>query len=269
MIRLEFEGEMRVVDVETTGLNPGPIQKDRAIHNIISVCVMSITFEEDGTVSTGDPKTWVVNPGRLIPPRASKINGFRNKDVKNLPPFREVAQEIRDVIGKHPLVGHNVAFDKRFLHAEFRRADITGINQNRAVCTMKATGMLLNAVGKHSRKWGRLSLDRTLRLLSSVSTLQLRRRSKTHEVQEDVELTGYVAIILHQLSKMPKDESKVIIRNMVDAWPEEQERCNIYRERARRNKDNADAEVPEKRFGCLKSVVVAFVVVILLLSLAD
>ncbi|MYF12348.1 MAG: 3'-5' exonuclease [Gammaproteobacteria bacterium] len=268
MIDLGFEGEMRVVDVETTGLYPTPTKKDPTEHNIISVCVMPITFNQDGPADAGDPQTWVVNPGRSIPVQATKVNGFRDKDVYDLPPFADVAQEIRDAIGKHPLVGHNVAFDKRFLQAEFQRAGITGVNRNKPVCTMEATAKLMAAVGRHSDKWGWLNLDRTLSLLNSVAAKRMRRKSNTHGAQEDVELTGAVASILHQLSTMPKDKLKGVIRNMIDAWPEEQDKRELHRERARRNRNNADADEQDEGFGCFAWVGVAVVVGVLLLALA-
>ena len=43
-IDLGFDGEMRVIDVETTGLYPYATKRDPQDHNIISVAVMPITF---------------------------------------------------------------------------------------------------------------------------------------------------------------------------------------------------------------------------------
>ena len=233
-VDLGFSGEMRVVDVETTGLYPRPTKRDPSEHNIISVCVMPIHFSGGNPATFGYPETWVVNPGRAIPYSASKVNGFYNTDVEGKPRFAEVSQEIRDAIGQHPLVGHNVTFDKRFLRAEFERVGgLKSIARCKPICTMRGTGALMYAVGRHASKWDHLSLDRAISLFSGG---KIGRSGKQHSAQEDVMIAGKLASILNELAHLPKMEAKERIREAVENWPEEAQRRERYRERYRETK---------------------------------
>ena len=49
-------------------------------------------------------------------------------------------------------------------------------------------------------------------------------------------LAASVAALWHELSRKPKGELKSIIRDMVEAWPEEQERVEYQRERNRQRR---------------------------------
>lgn len=206
-IDLGFEGEMRVIDVETTGLYPYATKRDPQDHNIISVAVMPITFERGRAAEIGAPREWIIDPGRPIPPEASRVNGIYDKDVRGRPKFSDVAQEIRDEIGSHPVVGHNVGFDKRFLMAEFKRAGITGINRNKRVCTMEAACRLL-------RVERRISLDTALNVFSSLTDARLARTKRTHSAGEDVTLTGSLASILYQVAHMNASEGRALARDL-------------------------------------------------------
>ena len=220
-VDLGFSGEMRVVDVETTGLYPYATNRDPSEHHIISVCVMPIYFRDGVSDTFGEPKTWVVNPGRPIPPAASRVNGFRDRDVKGMPAFADVAGEVRDAIGEHPLVGHNVAFDKRFLTAEFKRAGVKGVQRNKSVCTMNAVGTLMHGVGRYSSKWDRLSLDSAISLFSGGT---MGRSGRRHSAAEDVEISANLASTLNELAHLPMATLKQLIRNAIEKWPEEAER---------------------------------------------
>ena len=225
---LGFSREMRVVDVETTGLYPYATKRDPSEHRIISVCVMPIHFIGTAPATLGKPKTWVVNPGRPIPPTASRVNGFYDRDVKGMPYFADVAQEIRDAIGQNPLVGHNVAFDKRFLRAEFEKAGgLRSIARCKPVCTMDAIGMLMHSVGRHESKWDRLSLDRAISLFSRGV---VSRTGSTHSAEEDVMITAHLASRLNELAHSPMADAKQRIRDAITHWSEEAERSKRYQE---------------------------------------
>ncbi len=119
MANLEFA----VIDVETTGLFPGG--HDR----VVEVAVLRLG--SDGT-QTQEFAT-LVNPGRDVGP--THIHGIRAHDIKDAPRFQDVAGDILDVIAGSVLVGHNIAFDLRFLSAEFARLAISFPDSAR-LCTL-------------------------------------------------------------------------------------------------------------------------------------
>jgi DNA polymerase-3 subunit epsilon len=100
-------------DLETTGTN---IAKDRIVE--ISI----IRVEPDGKEIV---KTWRVNPEIPIPLEASKIHGIYDKDVENEPTFKEISQEIYEMIYDADLAGFNSnRFDVPLLAEELLRAGL-------------------------------------------------------------------------------------------------------------------------------------------------
>ena len=142
MANLEFA----VIDVETTGLFPGG--HDRVVE------VAALRLGSDGT-QTQEFAT-LVNPGRDVGP--THIHRIRARDVKDAPHFQDVAGDILDVIAGGVLVGHNIAFDLRFLSAEFARLGISFPDSAR-LCTLalsrKVTSTLPSRKLKElCRHWG-------------------------------------------------------------------------------------------------------------------
>ncbi|HQZ71088.1 MAG TPA: exonuclease domain-containing protein [Anaerolineae bacterium] len=100
-----------VVDVETTGLSPE--RGDR----VIEVAVLRV--EPDGR---RELYSALVNPGRPIDPRASAVNGIRDVDVADAPPFADLTDSLSASWQGAVLVAHNAPFDLGFLRAEFALA---------------------------------------------------------------------------------------------------------------------------------------------------
>ena len=101
--------EFCIIDVETTGLFPGPKGKDKIIE--FAAIRTNLEGETLGKYST------LINPCRDIGP--THIHGIRSKDVKNAPTFEEISGNIINFISDSIIVGHNVNFDLRFLRWEF------------------------------------------------------------------------------------------------------------------------------------------------------
>ncbi len=98
-------------DLETTGIN---VSKDR----IVEISVLKVM--PDGTEHK---KTWLINPTIPIPEKVSKIHGIYDKDVKDKPTFKDLANEILEFFGDADLVGYNSnKFDIPLLVEEFLRA---------------------------------------------------------------------------------------------------------------------------------------------------
>ena len=98
-----FEQVHVALDLETTGLD-----SDR--DNIIEVG--AVKFQGDQTIDTFQT---FVNPARQIPDFVQRLTGISPDQVANAPFFSTVADRLKEFIGPHPVIGHNVAFDLRFL----------------------------------------------------------------------------------------------------------------------------------------------------------
>ena len=120
-------GAAVIVDVETTGL-------DTRNARIVSIAALRVDFSQVTETSTGvqgEALTHLVDPECRIPQAASRIHGLKNRDVKGKPKFAEIAHEVREFIGKAPLVGHNISYDKQVLNAELKRAGVPTLSRNK------------------------------------------------------------------------------------------------------------------------------------------
>lgn len=100
-------------DLETTGVN---IAKDRIVE--ISVLKVYPNGREE-------QKTIRVNPEMHIPEESSKIHGIYDEDVKDAPPFKNIAKELARYIEGCDLGGYNSnRFDIPLLAEEFLRAEV-------------------------------------------------------------------------------------------------------------------------------------------------
>lgn len=109
--KLKTDRPLAVFDIESTGVNP---RMDR----IIDLAVVKI--QPGGARETF---TWRVHPERPIPKGASQVHGIWDKDVEGCPPFRDVADEILQVLEGCDLCGYNlIHYDIPLLAEEFTRA---------------------------------------------------------------------------------------------------------------------------------------------------
>ena len=122
-----------MLDTETTGLAPG---QDR----IVSLALYKVDFSDlrhnPGNLADGLEKEYIFDPRQPIPAGASRVHGIYDQDVAGKPCFDEKSKEIRDFIGKLPVIGHNISFDTRMLNAELQRAGESTLSRNKSYCTM-------------------------------------------------------------------------------------------------------------------------------------
>ena len=109
-------------DTETTGLKP--FDGDR----IIEVAAVVFRLNAEGEIASREEHSYLINPGRDIPPKVTEITGITNEDVVDAPAFENVAKEIHSLLEGAITVAHNYAFDLNFLQQEFRRADLSWPN---------------------------------------------------------------------------------------------------------------------------------------------
>ncbi len=99
------------VDTETTGMSPTDG------HRLVEVARVAV-------VNGGLGEEWssLLQPGRPIPPDASRVHGITDAMVKDAPPAADVGRALRTACADLPLVFHNAPFDLPFLVALFRDA---------------------------------------------------------------------------------------------------------------------------------------------------
>jgi DNA polymerase-3 subunit epsilon len=98
-----------VVDVETTGLEPG-------VDRVVEVAVV----RTDGLGRVTHEYASAVDPGG--PVRLTEVHGLDERALRGAPGFAQVAAALAARLTGAVLVGHNVAFDIAFLRAEYELA---------------------------------------------------------------------------------------------------------------------------------------------------
>jgi len=110
---LQLKKPLAFIDLETTGTNLGT---DR----IIEIAIVKIL--PDGSKSI---KRKIINPGIPIPKASTDVHGFTDDMVKDAPVFKQVAQELRQVLDGCDIAGYNSnRFDIPLLVEEFLRAGV-------------------------------------------------------------------------------------------------------------------------------------------------
>ncbi len=112
-MKLTLTRPLAFFDLETTGLNIG---KDK----IVEISILKI-FQNGNKES----RTWLVNPEIEIPKEATEVHGITNEKVANEPSFKELANDVFNMIDNCDLAGFNSnRFDVPLLVEELMRAGI-------------------------------------------------------------------------------------------------------------------------------------------------
>lgn len=110
---LKLTKPLAFIDLETTGTNLGT---DR----IVEIAIVKIL--PDGTRST---KRKLINPEIPISKQSSDVHGITNEMVKDAPTFKQVAQELKQMLDGCDIAGYNSnRFDIPLLMEEFLRVQV-------------------------------------------------------------------------------------------------------------------------------------------------
>lgn len=110
---LQLTKPLAFIDLETTGTNLGT---DR----IVEIAIVKLLPDKTRTV-----KRKLINPEMPIPPAVSEVHGITDEMVKNAPTFKQIAQELKQILDGCDLAGYNSnRFDIPLLMEEFLRAGV-------------------------------------------------------------------------------------------------------------------------------------------------
>jgi len=105
-----FKKPLVIFDLETTGLNT---DKDRIIE--IGILKINPTGENELLETK-------VNPEMDIPQIITDLTGITNEDVKDQPTFKEISEEVMELVSDSDLAGYNSnKFDIPLLSSELKR----------------------------------------------------------------------------------------------------------------------------------------------------
>lgn len=91
------------LDIETTGLEP---ERDGIIE------IGAVKFRDQEILDTWSS---LVNPQRPIPYHIQRLTGITPRETDSAPSLFSLLGPLSRFVGRHPLVGHNIAFDLAFL----------------------------------------------------------------------------------------------------------------------------------------------------------
>jgi DNA polymerase III subunit epsilon len=123
------------VDVETTGLRP-------TYDRIIEIGIIRV---ENGVITQTFKS--LIDPGFTLPSEITLLTGVTNQDLEGAPSFREVKEEITQILDGCVMMAHNARFDYSFLKNEYKRQELNFSPKH--MCTVKLSRALFPTLRRH------------------------------------------------------------------------------------------------------------------------
>jgi len=182
-----------VLDTETTGLHP------HTGHRVVEIG--AVRYENGEKVAELDQ---LLQPGRLMDPGASRVNGIDDIELLGKPTFADIAPDLLALLDGAFLVAHNADFDARFVGMEFFASGYTsengeGIPGNPWICTL--------LLARHHFYFGRNNLSNIARQLNI-------RMGRAHRALNDVYMT---AEIFKRMVQKLADQKIVTVGDLLHA----------------------------------------------------
>jgi DNA polymerase III subunit epsilon len=112
-LNLNLRNPLIFFDLETTGTD---VVNDRIVE------LSYLKVHPDGREES---RTWLINPGRPIPPETTLIHGISDDDVRDAPNFNQIAQTLANEFEGCDFAGFNSnKFDLPLLAEEFLRTNV-------------------------------------------------------------------------------------------------------------------------------------------------
>jgi DNA polymerase III subunit epsilon len=172
--------QFTVLDLETTGLKPGPA-------GITEVAALHI---ENGTIT--EEFHSLVNPGHRVPQMITRLTGITNDMLRDQPAIDTVFPQLQTFLGSTVIVAHNADFDLKFLNFEARRVSSASL-LNPSLCTLRLAKRLLPGLRSRS--------------LDAVASHLGVRGSDRHRALGDARLTAEILLIFLEKLRVLSIES--------------------------------------------------------------
>lgn len=154
-----------VLDFETTGLR-----------NEDTIIEIGYVWIRDGKIK--DERSTLINPGKPISRRITKITGISTEMVKDAPYLSDVIEGFSRFLRGKLIVAHNASFDMRFLNNALRDAGLDPINDY--ICTMR----MFRAYKKE------MGITTPGAKLSDLTTFFTLHNDRAHRALEDAQVTA-------------------------------------------------------------------------------
>jgi DNA polymerase III epsilon subunit family exonuclease len=193
--------ELRVIDVETTGLFPDG-------HRILEVASVRL---DDGLV--GEAWSSLVRPDRRIPAEATAVHGISAEMVRDAPRADAVAAALAAEIGDRPLAFHHARFDVPFLRALMREGGQPPLTQPVIDTLGLARGLDPrggHSLGRLAQRYGIQRMERHRALPDATTTALLlialaERWERDRGIRSLMELAAVSQDVLRRMPEPPAE----------------------------------------------------------------
>jgi DNA polymerase III subunit epsilon len=112
-MQINLRNPLIFFDLETTGID------------VVSDRIVELSYLKVFPDGSEQSRTWLINPGRPIPPAVTAIHGISDEDVKDAPQFHQIAQTLANEFEGCDFAGFNSnKFDIPLLAEEFLRTNV-------------------------------------------------------------------------------------------------------------------------------------------------